>query len=87
MSIYIPIFMQFVFVLTMVWIVLRGQERMEAAQHTTDHVLRGLSRALWVDLASRPYSDAATKVQARKIIAEMDASQLPAPPFVAREPL
>ncbi len=46
----------------------RGMERIE-------HTLRGLSRALWMDLASRPYTDKIIRDQAHKIVAEMDAGK------------
>tara|TARA_R110000868_G_scaffold187831_2_gene430549 strand:- start:101 stop:349 length:249 start_codon:yes stop_codon:yes gene_type:complete len=46
----------------------KGLERIE-------HTLRGLSKALWMDLASRPYTDKIIRDQANKIVAEMDAER------------
>lgn len=57
---------QFGFGGILVVVVMRGMERIE-------HTLKGLSRALWSDLASRPYSQPFVKEQAKKICAQMDA--------------
>ncbi len=49
-------------------IVARGLERIE-------HTVRGLSMALWMDLASRPHSDPFIKQTAQKEIARMEARE------------
>lgn len=49
-------------------IFMRGMERIE-------HTLRGLSRAPWMDLASRPYTDKIIREQAHRVVAEMDAEK------------
>lgn len=62
---YVPLIPQLGFGGLALWVVARGQERIE-------HVLRGLSIALWTDLAARPYADAFVKDQARKILTELE---------------
>lgn len=76
---YGPLVSQFGFGGALMWILVHRLDRYEDANarraERNDHILRGLSRALWVDLASRPYSDRPTKDQAKKILAEMDAEK------------
>lgn len=70
-----PLVSQFGFAGALLWILVRRLDRYEDLNERRaerfEHVLRGLSRALWIDLAARPYSDLATKEQARKILSEM----------------
>ena len=46
------------------WIVVRALDRIE-------HSLKGLSKALWMDLASRPHADEFVKQEARRMLAKM----------------
>lgn len=51
-----------------------AMERAAAARaEETNHVMRGLSKALWMDLASRPYSEPFIKDEARRMVTKMDA--------------
>lgn len=65
---YAPMVPQLGFGGLVLWIVSRGLERIE-------HVLRGLSIALWTDLAARPYSDQFIKEQARKILSDLESER------------
>jgi hypothetical protein len=85
-SFWSAIIFQFFFVLTVAWLIVRGQERAERNQLTTDHILRGLSRAMWFDLANRPNADTFVKLQANKILSEMDAEEVFARQFTQSPP-
>jgi hypothetical protein len=47
------------------WVIVKRLDRIE-------HVVAGLSKALWFDIAARPSADKFIKDQAKKVIAEME---------------
>lgn len=55
-------------------IVVKWLQRLERAIDRSEHTNRGLSKALWMDLASRPYSSAYIKAEADRMITRMDAT-------------
>ena len=46
------------------WIVVRSLDRIE-------HTMKGLSKALWMDLASRPHADAFVKNEAKRMLSRL----------------
>lgn len=46
------------------WIVVRSLDRIE-------HSVKGLSKALWMDLASRPHADDFVKNEAKRMLSRM----------------
>lgn len=48
---------------------LDAMERTSAQRNEeTNHVIRGLSKAMWMDLASRPYSEPFIKEEAKRML-------------------
>lgn len=55
--------------------VMRGMERIERAMEQFAHSNKGLSMAIWMELASRPHADPFFKAAAQREINKMEAAQ------------
>lgn len=72
---YGPIVAQYGFGGAVLWILVKWMESITKWMERIDHTLRGLSKAMWMDLASRPTADAIIQAHAKQMIAKMDAEK------------
>lgn len=56
-------------------VVIRWLQRIEKACDRMEHSNRGLTKSLWTDLASRPYSSNFIKAEADRELARMEATR------------
>lgn len=66
---------QFGFGGAVLWILVKWMESITKWMERIDHTIRGLSKAMWMDLASRPSADAIIKKHAMEMVAQMDAKE------------
>lgn len=55
--------------------VTKWMERIDNRMERSDHTMRGLSKALWMDLASRPNADSIIKEHAKQMVVRMDSAE------------
>lgn len=56
-------------------VVIRWLQRIEKACDRMEHSNRGLTKSLWTDLASRPYSSSFIKAEADRELAKIEAAR------------
>ncbi len=70
---YGPLVAQFGFGGATLWVLVKWMESITKWMERIDHTMRGLSKAMWMDLASRDGAEAFVKEHARKMVEKMDA--------------
>lgn len=58
-----------------VWVVLAGINRIDSRLERMEHTQRGLSSALWADLAARSPEDSFIYKQATKMLAKIESTK------------
>lgn len=79
---YGPLVAQFGFGGALLWImvkwmesVIKLMERILVWMERTDHTLRGLSKALWMDLASRDCADRIVRDHAKQMVSRLEEDE------------
>lgn len=71
----VPMVAQLGFGGVLILVVLRGFDLIIRSLERIDHTMKGLGRAVWMDLASRPHADQYIRDEAHRVIERMDAQE------------